>query len=89
MKPAHPRVSGENVSQLTIGEVAYGSSPRERGKQPGGGGLAPPPAAHPRVSGENVGVLGHDMGIGGSSPRERGKRQVKLEVVAAVGLIPA
>ena len=29
---AHPRVSGENVSQLTIGEVAYGSSPRERGK---------------------------------------------------------
>ena len=35
---AHPRVSGENVSQLTIGEVAYGSSPRERGKhQPDGG----------------------------------------------------
>ena len=31
---AHPRVSGENVSQLTIGEVAYGSSPRERGKHP-------------------------------------------------------
>ena len=30
---AHPRVSGENVSQLTIGEVAYGSSPRERGKR--------------------------------------------------------
>ena len=45
--------------------------------------------AHPRVSGENAGTSMKTMLQRGSSPRERGKHQLKLEAVAAVGLIPA
>ena len=32
-RAAHPRVSGENLGELTFNAIKTGSSPRERGKR--------------------------------------------------------
>ena len=87
--PAHPRVGGENASQ--IGQVigVVGSSPRGRGKRSTWHAPSSDGAAHPRVGGENRRIRSSRCGSSGSSPRGRGKLDRPLSARWEVRLIPA
>ena len=87
--PAHPRMGGENASELIDGLTPIGSSPRGRGKRRCSGNDHSLPVAHPRAGGENAPETSDKDVVTGSSPRGRGKLHVEVMGVALDGLIPA
>ena len=69
----HPRVCGENSSDLDIQGIPPGTSPRMRGKRQRLTTIRLAKPEHPRVCGENGGLPRPVGDQSGTSPRMRGK----------------
>ena len=69
----HPRVCGENVVQVALGNLPSRNIPAYAGKTGKAGNGTIATAEHPRVCGENQTETGKRLWGEGTSPRMRGK----------------
>ena len=85
----HPRIRGEHVVPLGVGDHPGGSSPHTRGAPPPPGVTVARETDHPRIRGEHGGSVAPVVSCPGSSPHTRGAPSCPVLAVPGIGIIPA